>query len=115
MTVSGFPYAMHKTIPRTVEPLFRFALIEQMEQGVDLISVHAAMKRKHLRMISHRLMGIVSHAGKILAEWMDIHKEENFPNTHFPEICEIACTYDAATPPGSGLRPGSIYDANDRT
>jgi phosphomethylpyrimidine synthase len=94
--------------------LYRCALIEQLEQGVDFISIHAAMKRKHLKMISHRLTGIVSCAGKILAEWMDIHKEENFLNTHFREICEIACAYDAVISLGSGLRPGSIYDANDR-
>ena len=92
---------------------YRNALIEQLEQGVDFISVHAAMKRKHLALISHRLTGIVSHAGKILAEWMNVHGEDNFLNAHFPEICEIACTYDAVISLGSGLRPGSVYDAND--
>ncbi|MDR0700227.1 MAG: phosphomethylpyrimidine synthase ThiC [Tannerella sp.] len=92
---------------------YRSTLVEQMEQGVDFISVHAAMKRRHLALTSHRLTGIVSHAGKILAEWMNIHGEENFLNTHFPEICEIVCSYDAVISLGSGLRPGSIYDAND--
>ncbi|MDR1525649.1 MAG: phosphomethylpyrimidine synthase ThiC [Tannerella sp.] len=92
---------------------YRSALIEQLEQGIDFISVHAAMKRKHLDLISHRLTGVVSCAGKILAEWMNVHGEENFLNVHFPEICEIAGTYDAVVSLGSGLRPGSIYDAND--
>jgi phosphomethylpyrimidine synthase len=92
---------------------YRSALTEQLEQGVDFISVHAAMKRRHLELTSHRLTGIVSHAGKTLAEWMTVHGEENFLNTHFPEICEMACTYDAVISLGSGLRPGSIYDAND--
>ena len=89
-------------------------LLEQLEQGIDFVSVHAAMKRKHLRMASHRLTGIVSHAGLIMADWMKIHKEENFLNTHFAEICEIAASYDAVISLGSGLRPGSVYDANDR-
>ncbi len=94
--------------------VYRSALIEQLMQGVDFISVHAAMKRKHLKMTTHRLTGIVSSAGRILAEWMNIHKEENFLNTHFSEICELAGAYDAVISLGSGLRPGSIYDSNDK-
>lgn len=92
---------------------YRSALVEQLEQGVDFVSVHAAMKRKHLATVAHRLTGIVSHAGKILAEWMEVHGEENFLNTRFMEICEIVSAYDAVISLGSGLRPGSIYDAND--
>ncbi|MDR0742788.1 MAG: phosphomethylpyrimidine synthase ThiC [Tannerella sp.] len=94
--------------------VYRSALTEQLMQGVDFVSVHAAMKRRHLKMTAHRLTGIVSHAGRILAEWMNIHKEENFLNTHFPEICGIIGAYDAVISLGSGLRPGSIYDSNDR-
>lgn len=93
--------------------VYRDTLIEQLEQGVDFVSVHAAMKRKHIKMTSHRLTGIVSHAGMIMSDWMKIHKEENFLHTHFSEICEIACCYDAVISLGSGLRPGSVYDAND--
>jgi phosphomethylpyrimidine synthase len=94
--------------------VFRSVLIEQLMQGIDFVSVHAAMKRKHLKMMNHRLTGIVSHSGQILAEWMNIHKEENFLNTHFSEICEIVGAYDAVISLGSGLRPGAIYDSNDK-
>ena len=45
--------------------------------------------------------------------WMQIHNEENFLYTHFAEICEILKMYDIAVSIGDGLRPGSIYDAND--
>ena len=93
--------------------IYRDTLIEQLEQGVDFVSVHAAMKRNHVKKVSHRLTGIVSQAGIIISEWMKIHKEENFLNTHFSEICEIAAAYDAVISIGSGLRPGSVYDAND--
>src|SRR5262249_3333400 len=31
----------------------------------------------------------------------------------FAEICEIMAAYDVAFSLGDGLRPGSIYDAND--
>ena len=93
--------------------LFRDTLIEQLDQGVDFVSIHAAMKHSYVKMTSNRLMGIVSRAGKILAEWMNIHNEENFLYTHFPEICEIVGMYDAVISIGSGLCPGSVYDAND--
>ena len=94
--------------------VYRDTLISLLEQGVDFISVHAAMKYNHIKMASHRLTGIVSHAGMIMSKWMKAHKEENFINTHFAEICEIASAYDAVVSLGSGLRPGSVYDANDR-
>jgi phosphomethylpyrimidine synthase len=94
--------------------VYRSALIEQLRQGIDFVSVHAAMKRKHLKMATHRLTGIVSRSGRILAEWMNVHKEENFLHTHFSEICEIVGAYDAVISLGSGLRPGSIYDSNDK-
>jgi len=94
--------------------VYRDTLIEILEQGVDFVSIHAAMKHSHVKMATYRLTGIVSQAGLILSEWMDIHKKENFLNTHFAEICEIARAYDAVISLGSGLRPGSVYDANDR-
>ena len=94
--------------------VYRDTLIKILEQGVDFVSVHAAMKHDHTKMTSHRLTGIVSHAGMIMSEWMKIHKEENFLKTHFSEICDIASAYDAVISLGSGLRPGSVYDANDR-
>jgi len=39
--------------------------------------------------------------------------KESFLYTHFEEICEIMKAYDVAFSLGDGLRPGSIYDAND--
>ena len=93
--------------------IFRDTLIEQLDQGVDFVSVHAAMKHSHVKMTSNRLMGIVSQTGKILSEWMNIHNGENFLYTHFSEICEIVGMYDAVISIGSGLCPGSVYDAND--
>jgi phosphomethylpyrimidine synthase len=94
--------------------VYRSALIEQLVQGVDFVSVHAAMRRRHLKMITNRLTGVVSRSGRILTEWMGIHKEENFLHTHFSEICEIISAYDAVISLGSGLRSGSVYDSNDK-
>lgn len=94
--------------------IFRDTLIEQAEQGVDFMAIHAAIRRKHLRFIDNRLTRLTSQSAIILTKWMKAHKEENFLHTHFDEICEILKTYDITLLLGSGFRPGSIYDANDR-
>lgn len=93
--------------------IYRDTLIEQAEQGVDYFTIHAGLLQKHVELTTNRLTGIVSRGGSIMAQWMKLHKEENFLYTHFKEICEILKTYDVAVSVGDGLRPGSIYDAND--
>lgn len=92
---------------------YRDTLIEQAEQGVDFFTIHAALLRKHLDLVFPRLTGIESQGGSIMAQWMRLHKKENFLYTHFAEICEILKTYDVVLSIGDGLRAGSIYDAND--
>ncbi|GHU82171.1 phosphomethylpyrimidine synthase [Bacteroidia bacterium] len=93
--------------------IYRDTLIEQAEQGVDYVTIHAAMLRKQADMLLPRLSGIVSMGGLIIAQWMSHHKKENFLFTHFAEICEILKAYDVAISIGDGLCSGSIYDAND--
>jgi phosphomethylpyrimidine synthase len=48
-----------------------------------------------------------------MAKWCLAHHKESFLYTHFEEICEILKAYDVSFSLGDGLRPGSIYDAND--
>jgi phosphomethylpyrimidine synthase len=93
--------------------LYKDTLIEQCEQGVDYFTIHAGLLKKHIPMAQKRLTGIVSRGGSIMAKWMQIHNQENFLYTHWDEICEILSQYDAGVSIGDGLRPGSIYDAND--
>ncbi|MCX8086140.1 MAG: phosphomethylpyrimidine synthase ThiC [Rhodocyclaceae bacterium] len=93
--------------------LFRDTLIEQAEQGVDYFTIHAGVLLRYIPMTAKRLTGIVSRGGSILAKWCLAHHQENFLYTHFEEICEIMKAYDVAFSLGDGLRPGSIYDAND--
>ena len=93
--------------------LFRDTLIEQAEQGVDYFTIHAGVRLAHIPLTAERLTGIVSRGGSILAKWCLAHHRENFLYTHFEEICEILKAYDVAFSLGDGLRPGSIYDAND--
>jgi phosphomethylpyrimidine synthase len=48
-----------------------------------------------------------------MAKWCLAHHKESFLYTHFEEICEVLKAYDVSFSLGDGLRPGSIYDAND--
>ncbi|KEA62549.1 Hydroxymethylpyrimidine phosphate synthase ThiC [Marinobacterium lacunae] len=93
--------------------VFRDTLIEQAEQGVDYFTIHAGVLLRYVPMTAKRMTGIVSRGGSIMAKWCLAHHEENFLYTHFEEICEICKAYDVAFSLGDGLRPGSVYDAND--
>ncbi|MDG0056265.1 phosphomethylpyrimidine synthase ThiC [Paenibacillus sp. P2(2022)] len=93
--------------------LYRDTLIEQAEQGVDYFTIHAGVLLRYIPMTANRMTGIVSRGGSIMAAWCLAHHQENFLYTHFEEICEIMKVYDVAFSLGDGLRPGSIYDAND--
>ncbi|HHQ4761394.1 TPA: phosphomethylpyrimidine synthase ThiC [Aeromonas veronii] len=93
--------------------LFRDTLLEQAEQGVDYFTIHAGVLLRFVPMTAKRLTGIVSRGGSIMAKWCLSHHKENFLYQHFREICEICTAYDVALSLGDGLRPGSVYDAND--
>ena len=93
--------------------IFRDTLIEQAEQGVDYFTIHAGVLLRYIPMTAKRMTGIVSRGGSILAKWCLAHHKENFLYTHFEDICAIMKAYDVAFSLGDGLRPGSLYDAND--
>jgi phosphomethylpyrimidine synthase len=93
--------------------VYRDTVIEQAEQGVDYMTIHAGVLLRYVPMTARRITGIVSRGGSIMAGWCLAHHEENFLYTHFDELCEIFAAYDIAFSLGDGLRPGSIADAND--
>ncbi len=93
--------------------IYRDTVIEQAEQGVDYMTVHAGVLLRYVPLTAERTTGIVSRGGSILAAWCLAHHQENFLYTHFEELCEIFAAYDVAFSLGDGLRPGSIADAND--
>ncbi|WP_145444271.1 phosphomethylpyrimidine synthase ThiC [Staphylococcus pettenkoferi] len=95
--------------------VYRDTLIEQAEQGVDYFTIHAGVRLQYVPMTVNRLTGIVSRGGSIMAQWCLAHHEESFLYEHFSEICDILAQYDIAVSLGDGLRPGSIYDANDES
>lgn len=94
--------------------IYRDTLIEQCEQGVDYFTIHAGVLKAHAQLIGERLTGVVSRGGSIMTQWCVLHNQESFLYTHFDEICEILAQYDVAVSLGDGMRPGSIYDANDK-
>ena len=93
--------------------IYRETLVEQAEQGVDYFTVHAGVLLRYIPMTANRMTGIVSRGGSIIAKWCLAHHRESFLYTRFREICEIMAAYDVSFSLGDGLRPGSIYDAND--
>ncbi len=93
--------------------VYRDTVIEQCEQGVDYMTVHAGVRLAYVPMTAKRVTGIVSRGGSILAAWCLAHHRENFLYENFEELCEILAAYDVSFSLGDGLRPGSIADAND--
>ena len=93
--------------------VYRDTVIEQAEQGVDYMTVHAGVLLRYVPLTADRVTGIVSRGGSIMAGWMLAHHQESFLYEHFDELCEIFAVYDVAFSLGDGLRPGSLADAND--
>ncbi|WP_314688824.1 phosphomethylpyrimidine synthase ThiC, partial [uncultured Bifidobacterium sp.] len=93
--------------------LFRDTVIEQCEQGVDYMTIHAGVLLRYVPLTANRVTGIVSRGGSIMAQWCLEHEQESFLYTHFDELCDIFARYDVAFSLGDGLRPGSLADAND--
>ncbi len=102
---------------RSIENLTEQDILDMIEhqakQGVDYMTIHAGVLKEFLPMVNHRLMGIVSRGGSIMAEWMTVHGKQNPLYTHFDKICEIMKKYDVTFSLGDGLRPGCINDASD--
>ncbi|OLF08643.1 phosphomethylpyrimidine synthase ThiC [Actinophytocola xanthii] len=93
--------------------IYRDTVIEQCEQGVDYMTVHAGVLLRYVPLTAKRVTGIVSRGGSIMAAWCLAHHRESFLYTNFVELCEILRRYDVTFSLGDGLRPGSIADAND--
>ncbi len=77
------------------------------------MTIHAGVRLEHLPLCQHRVTGIVSRGGGILARWMVHHMRENPLYESFDEILEICRRHDVSISLGDGLRPGSIADASD--
>ena len=88
-------------------------IAHQARQGVDYMTIHAGVRLAHLPLCRHRVTGIVSRGGGVLARWMVHHERENPLYEAFDEVLAICAAHDVSISLGDGLRPGSIADASD--
>jgi phosphomethylpyrimidine synthase len=105
-------------VNRRLEDLDAATILQEIEhqaaQGVDYFTIHAGLRRAHLKFVRHRLIGIVSRGGSLLAKWMLHHGRENPMYELWDDICAIMRRYDVSFSIGDGLRPGGLADATDR-
>ena len=88
-------------------------LEHQAKQGVDYFTIHAGVLAEHLPLVNHRITGIVSRGGSIMAQWMIEKKKQNPFFTHWDKVLEVCAKYDVTISAGDGLRPGCLADASD--
>jgi phosphomethylpyrimidine synthase len=88
-------------------------LEHQAKQGVDYFTIHAGVIAEHLPLVQHRITGIVSRGGSIMAQWMIEHKKQNPYYVHWDKVLDICARYDVTISAGDGLRPGCLADASD--
>ncbi|MBX3376997.1 MAG: phosphomethylpyrimidine synthase [Phycisphaeraceae bacterium] len=112
-TVPIYSMIIGKKIEDLDWPTIEASLHHQARQGVDYFTIHAGVRRAHLKHVKNRVIGIVSRGGSLLAKWMLVHNKENPMYTHWEDICDILRQYDVTFSIGDGLRPGGLADATD--
>ena len=112
-TVPIYSMIIGKKIEDLDWPTIEASLHHQARQGVDYFTIHAGVRRAHLKLVKDRLIGIVSRGGSLLAKWMLVHSQENIMYTRWEDICDILRAYDVTFSIGDGLRPGGLADATD--
>jgi len=100
-------------IPDMKPELLLTVIEQQARQGVDFMTLHAGLLRRHVPLATRRKMGIVSRGGAIMAEWMDVHQRENPLFERWDEVLDILVRHDVTVSLGDGLRPGCLADASD--
>ncbi|MCW5756356.1 MAG: phosphomethylpyrimidine synthase ThiC [Phycisphaeraceae bacterium] len=88
-------------------------LEHQAKQGVDYFTIHAGVRRKDLKYVKNRLIGIVSRGGSLLAKWMLEKNRDNLMYDMWDDICELMRRHDVTFSIGDGMRPGGLADATD--
>lgn len=81
--------------------------------GVDFVTIHAGLRKKHIPAIEKRVTGVVSRGGSFIYKWMKRNNRENFLFSGFDEILKVCKKYDMTVSLGDGLRPGGVADNTD--
>lgn len=86
----------------------------QAEQGVDFMTIHTGIDMASVEYAEkHRVMGVVSRGGSMIARWMKVNKKENPFLVEFDRIVKIAKKYNVTLSLGDGMRPGALADSSD--
>src|SRR5262249_2618043 len=101
-TVPIYSMIIGRKIEELTWDVIRESLHQHGRQGVDYFTIHAGVRRGHLKYVKNRLIGIVSRGGSLLAKWMLVHNDENPMYTHWDEICDILRQYDVTFSIGDG-------------
>jgi len=112
-TVPIYSMIIGKRLEDLDEATVMATLEKQAEQGVDYFTIHAGVRRAHLKYVKNRLIGIVSRGGSLLAKWMLTHNRDNLMYDMWDDICRLMRRYDITFSIGDGLRPGGLADATD--
>ncbi len=113
-TVPAYQVIQQVKEPKDITARMLLDMVEhQAKQGVDYMTIHAGVLLEHVPLARHRITGIVSRGGSLMAGWMVAHHQQNPWYTHFDELCDIMKAYDVTFSLGDGLRPGCLADAND--
>jgi phosphomethylpyrimidine synthase len=113
-TVPIYECLAHVKDVADLTPSMMLEIIEaQAAQGVDYMTIHAGVLRDIVPLAAHRVTGIVSRGGALMAQWMIANRAENPLYTHFDALCDIFKRYDVTFSLGDGLRPGCLADASD--
>ena len=102
-----------KSVGDLTEALLLDMVEHQAKQGVDYMTLHAGILMEYLPLTAHRVTGIVSRGGSLLAQWMVLHRKQNPLYTRFDDLCDIMRQYDVTWSLGDSLRPGCLADASD--
>ncbi|MDR3112511.1 MAG: phosphomethylpyrimidine synthase ThiC [Elusimicrobiota bacterium] len=88
---------------------------EQVQQGVDFITVHCGINKETTKVLNRqgRLAGVVSRGGSFLVKMINASGKENPLYEQYDRLLEIAKKYDVVLSLGDGFRPGCIFDASD--
>jgi phosphomethylpyrimidine synthase len=112
-TVPIYQAAEGSNIGKIPERAFIDAIRKQAEQGVDYMTIHAGILRRHAKLANRRVTGIVSRGGAIMNAWMEENGAENPLYENFDEILDVCEKHDVTISLGDSLRPGCTADASD--
>lgn len=104
---------VHGDVNKLTGDLLLETVRDQAKQGVDFMTLHAGLLRKHVPLALKRRFGIASRGGAILAQWMSVFEQENPIYTRWDEFLSVCVAHDVTVSLGDGLRPGCLADASD--